>query len=391
MFVSAVLVLSLRHRTHLLHTAEATGPHGRERPLPPAPLLPPRRDAPFSACLLLPDGGSETLGEWLAYHYTAASLRHVIVGGDPRSAASARPLLERWNGATEMDIVWWKDAHYMPTGEALEEKVRKISTRNLKVGNKTAGEMSMVRQEEFMSSCLLAHQKNERKWTMLLDSDEYLVFNTPDMDGKERQHEEAQHLRTHQKEVLERINTLRNGLPAAGRESIAAYADRHRFGLPWIVEPCMPLPRLLFGSVDGAVRAGAPHVFPAAGAATARYRRRARNGGGRLEDRSLVDLSRIPKKSLKNIAGPHRPFAVCSEHRRGELPPGGNISRLDQTLLRVHRYVGAVPGSEDRMQEYEKKDRMAVGNEDDVHPWVTSFVDLVGKEKAQHLLFHKPV
>jgi len=147
-FVCIAFILSLLQWTHLLNTMEVSSPNEHKNHIPPASLFPPLHDASFSACLLLQDDGSDRLSEWLAYHYTAASLRHLIVAEDPHSTTSALPLLERWNRTTEMEILLWKDAHYMSKGEKLKKKVHQISTRNLKFGNKTEGEMSMVRQEE---------------------------------------------------------------------------------------------------------------------------------------------------------------------------------------------------------------------------------------------------
>eukprot|EP00588_Corethron_pennatum_P003449 CAMPEP_0194292748 /NCGR_PEP_ID=MMETSP0169-20130528/46380_1 /TAXON_ID=218684 /ORGANISM="Corethron pennatum, Strain L29A3" /LENGTH=385 /DNA_ID=CAMNT_0039041041 /DNA_START=556 /DNA_END=1713 /DNA_ORIENTATION=- len=379
----------------------------KENILKSSHLLPPVQDSSFSACLLIKDD-NDKLREWLAYHYTAASLKNLIVAEDPTSTTSALPILELWNRTTDMEIFLWNDTNYMPEGGKLQEKMNKISTRTVgsfKFNDQESREMiklHMVRQKEFISKCLLFHQKKERKWTMLIDTDEYLVFNKLDKAGNERQYEEVKRIGKHREEVLERVKTLRSDLSEVGRESIAHYAERYKFELPWIVEPCMPLPRLFFGSIESseaAVKESVPHIFDAKKFDTLRYRKHAKKGEweNNLYDKSIVDLSRITQKALHNIVDPHRPIVTCLKNRDGYNPTKGKISRIDQTLLRVHHYVGSWESFDAKKitrrsrEKYDEKGRVDFGTDDDIRPWAANFVDLVGVKKAQNLLRNKLV
>jgi len=231
----------------------------------------PADDASFSACLLVKDD-NDKLSEWLAYHYTAASLKHLIIGVDPNSTTSPIPIVDLWNRTTDMEILLWEDSYYMPAGDELRKKMRKIprgSIKKQKFGNQKQNEqlrLHRVRQKEFISSCLLHHQTNKRKWTMIIDTDEYLVFNKKDENGKETIYRENEKLDAHKREVLRGVQEIRKDLPKVGKVSIAEYAEKHKSEQPWEIEPCMSLPRLFFGSMESsesAVRNDVPEIFDA--------------------------------------------------------------------------------------------------------------------------------
>jgi len=77
---------------------------------------------------------------------------------------------------------------------------------------------------------------------------------------------------------------------------------------------------------------------------------------------------------------------------RNRPPPPPKFSRIDQTLLRVHHYLGAWESYNSRndirrsKDKYEEKGTVDFGSDDDIRPWISSFVDLVGSEKALSLL-----
>jgi hypothetical protein len=66
-------------------------------------------DESFSACLLIMDD-NHRLSEWIAYHYFAMPLRHLVVTVDPRSRTSPVKILDRWRPL--MNITVWGDADF---------------------------------------------------------------------------------------------------------------------------------------------------------------------------------------------------------------------------------------------------------------------------------------
>ena len=70
-------------------------------------------DHTMGICLLIKDD-NELLPEFLAYHYHAVDLRHVVVGVDPTSATSPVPILERFRTLLpDFTYVVWNDDDYM--------------------------------------------------------------------------------------------------------------------------------------------------------------------------------------------------------------------------------------------------------------------------------------
>mmetsp|Transcript_21796 Transcript_21796/g.43741 ORF Transcript_21796/g.43741 Transcript_21796/m.43741 type:complete len:479 (-) Transcript_21796:317-1753(-) len=427
-FVVLAFLISMLQWTHSFNRMELSSP--KEHILKSSHRVPPLQDSSFSACLLIKDD-NDKLSEWLAYHYTAASLKNLIVAEDPKATTSALPILELWNRTTDMEIFLWKDANYMPEGDKLKEKLNKISTttvRSFKFSDQASREMiklHMVRQKEFISKCLLFHQQKDRKWTMLIDTDEYLVFNKKDSHGNERGYEKSNMQDKRKGDMLREVQTLRKVLPKVGSESIAEYAEKHKLELPWDIEPCMSLPRLFFGSVESsesALKKDVPTMFDAKKFDTLRYRHHAKKGAFEHNsyDKSIIDVSRIATTTLEKILDPHRLVGACSKSRTRDymeepsprvrvpkglkrkqrkkirkvpLPP--RFSRIDQTLLRVHHYLGSWEAYNSRKdirrtrKKFEEKGNVDFGSDDDIRPWLNTFIDLVGEEKAQNLLINE--
>merc|ERR1740139_1834486 len=114
---------------------------------------------------------------------------------------------------------------------------------------------------------------------MIIDTDEYLVFNKIDQHGNESEYKESTKLDKLKRDILEEVQTIRKDLPKVGSESIAEYAEKHKLELPWKIEPCMSLPRLFFGSVESsesALKKDVPMMFDAKKFDTLRYRSHAK-------------------------------------------------------------------------------------------------------------------
>mmetsp|Transcript_953 Transcript_953/g.1878 ORF Transcript_953/g.1878 Transcript_953/m.1878 type:complete len:485 (-) Transcript_953:498-1952(-) len=368
----------------------------------------------FSACILIKDD-NDKLPEWLGYHYTAIPLVYLIVAVDPTSKTSPAPILELWNRTTEMKILQWSDENFMPEGEELESLLDEIPVGLVKEKAAINDEetdrirkikLHRVRQKQFLSSCLVHHKRNRRNWTMLIDTDEYLVFNKEDEDGNEdillnnykspTRTVEAYRLSIEKR--LKKIQSRRRRLPGVENSTVSSFIYPRRNGIPWLVEPCMPLPRLFFGSKESPSEKNqedVPKIFNGTKFDTLRYRKHAMKGAWdhNLYDKSIVDVSRIPWDKFEMIYDPHRPLLPCRKIRTPEYDLMlSRITRFDQTLLRVHHYLGSWDSYSSRddsrrtKERYDQLGNVDYGDDNDIRPWIGKFVEVVGEESAKLLL-----
>lgn len=221
----------------------------------------------FAICLLTKDDLG-ILPEWLAYHYHAVDLKHLIVAVDPSSTTNPQPLFAKFQTyLPNLQIEQWSDKDFMPTfflngtydlvpnfmGVELHDKetygewhtTNHIPPRKVK-------DMRLVnnhryRQTRFVSQCashLRRRQSNNPNQTVLmslLDSDEFLVVN-PWI-------------------IRDQYSSLKNQKTKGEKESVSASWSQFKTGsvLKWLVDsktmlppasPCIQVPRLLFGSVE---------------------------------------------------------------------------------------------------------------------------------------------
>jgi len=170
------------------------------------------------------------------------------------------------------------------------------------------------------------------------------------------------------------------------------------------IGPCLALPRLLFGSLEdrnhSEWKSMAPNGFNDDDFATVRFRWHALPdiGFGRILQKNIVDVSRIPRKStnggadglvdyiFKNIHTPVTHF--CREKAATQ--------RYSASFLRVNHYLDsfeaysyrndARPEKKCRKCYDDKAREASVQPDDDIRPWLKGFVDSVGREKAEILL-----
>ena len=143
-------------------------------------------DPSFLAWLLVMDD-NHLLVEWLAYHYTTLPLRRLIVAVDPGSATSPLPVLERWKG--RINYTLWYDNDYVDDKTLQNEGCQSKCQVEKRAGitNKTVIELRSqtehwhgiyrLRQRMFLHACSKQLKKENRSWTMYIDTDEYLVVN----------------------------------------------------------------------------------------------------------------------------------------------------------------------------------------------------------------------
>ena len=209
----------------------------------------------FAICLLTKDDLG-ILPEWLAYHYHAVALKHVVVAVDPSSTTNPKPLLERFRiNLPDLTIDQWSDDDFMPDfflngtydfapnflGVELHDKQTYgewLTTNH--VPRRKADDMRHVnnhryRQTRFISQCARHLKEQHPKKTVLLsllDSDEFLAVNpwilrdqfSPGIDAGPSWH------------------TFKAG-------SVLQWLVDSK-NLMTTASPCIQVPRLLFGSVE---------------------------------------------------------------------------------------------------------------------------------------------
>ena len=135
----------------------------------------------FAACLLIKDD-NVILPEWLAYHYQVLPLRHLIIGLDPFSLTSPDTILDEFR-KEGIDITIWQENEYIFEGvQSYNRRVFAHDTHEAKVAG------YLWRQRAFMTTCIREFkQRGSIRWTLLLDTDEYLTFNPLHNDSETRE------------------------------------------------------------------------------------------------------------------------------------------------------------------------------------------------------------
>ena len=344
----------------------------------------------FSACLLVKDD-NQILPEWLAYHYTVLPLRHLIVAVDPFSLTSPVPILEKFR-ELGVDIEVWRDKDYLYSGEYFwQSPARRNDTGLRKV------RAHRWRQGVFYSQCLRDFKRRgNHKWTLLIDTDEYLTFNNYDKhEGKPIFWSESQNVTARGilikkfKEKIKKGEHHRLHLPQIGNATISQYIATQAGANPQWDHTCILVPRVQFGANESTteeISSQVPQGFHPRAFHTLRYRKHGpRHPYPAWPGKSLVHVSRYDNREILN---PHKVMETnCSSHS-----PFPDYADMD---LRIHHYTGSLefflsrPGDIRRSKEdFEKRNSNAKGSDDTLRGWLGVFIELVGKDKALEATEH---
>jgi hypothetical protein len=127
-----------------------------------------------SACLLIMDA-NHLLIEWLAYHYHVLRLRHLIVAVDPRSMTTPTDILHR--RVERMNIqIWYDEERYINLQDFHQQVEERMEEYNREASNFERS-AHRIRQREFNKECIIVHKMNDRGWTFLTDTDEFVYMN----------------------------------------------------------------------------------------------------------------------------------------------------------------------------------------------------------------------
>jgi hypothetical protein len=312
----------------------------------------------FSACLLVMDENYR-LSEWIAYHYYVLPLRYLVVTVDPQSRTSPSKILDQWR--SRMTIVEWTDSNFTTENLLRREDESHDSKR----------QKHMRRQNTFYKMCAWHMHNHNRSWTAFHDTDEFLTMNS---------------------DIVKNV-TMPSGYIL---DRIKQYGSNHSVQNPsWAKmynRTCVVIPRTLYGAVESTEEERSkdvPSFVDPMQFDTLRWRYRAskrgeRNGLGK----SIVDVSKIEKATLRQKVSAHRVFVKSC--------PGAFIDYKDSPLG-LHHYLGsweAYSYREDArkggLRSYDvwlQRSIVQSGGPDDIiRPWIQGFVDLVGEEAARELL-----
>ena len=324
------------------------------------------QDEAFSACLIVMDD-NHYLIEWLAYHEHYLPLRRLIVAVDPRSRTSPLSILDRYKN--KMDISVWGDNDFMP--EELKEK------HNATNDTKALTELYIKRQVYFYNSCLKTLHAENKTWTAVIDTDEFIRPNDRAMmHGLLRRKEPTM------------IETLQQPENYEGVTS-------HLFS-----DSCIRMPRIRFGTKESdisVVENMVPRSYSGRDFLTLRWRwhRRARKAHRDGREKTVVDVSKLEDASVFD-----RPWQNINPHR-AIRPLCKTKSRTDQAYVVeapfvVNHYFGTYEQWSFRSDprdwvrhnrtEYEEFETISDEEDDSVRWWLDDFVRKNGHATAAALL-----
>eukprot|EP00588_Corethron_pennatum_P000311 CAMPEP_0194282560 /NCGR_PEP_ID=MMETSP0169-20130528/23396_1 /TAXON_ID=218684 /ORGANISM="Corethron pennatum, Strain L29A3" /LENGTH=486 /DNA_ID=CAMNT_0039027921 /DNA_START=14 /DNA_END=1474 /DNA_ORIENTATION=- len=391
----------------------------------------------LSACLLVKDE-NDRLPEWIAYHLTTAPLKFLIVAVDPLSKVEPTDILKGFNGTDGLVIWQWFDGDYMPPRifKKAKEQFRLYKRGIYEPDDKPqAHTFHVMRQNHFVSACLLRMKLMGKRWVFHIDADEFLTFNSidreqdpyPPLSGanyveqavsgsirKEEWEETAELLRNGVSQYKggtvpgvsgrsKEIMRVREQVPKVGRETIEKFILKHKKRPPFSDRRGFMLPRLYFSGLRSdpdIISANVPKEFDPKNLFTMKYLIHANRGwfehnghGKTLMDISQFKIGTFPLfgiavKNVHNLMMQDRARTMYETLYSDE-----DILPFNDALFRVHHYSGSWESfsfkSDGRRtkEDYKKKnDILDPLLSDDMRPWLQAFVNKVGIRVAQELL-----
>lgn len=359
------------------------------------------------ACIFVRND-NHLLAEWIAYHYTVLPLRHLIVGVDENATDDPKDILMRWKG-TELRYEIWQPQNYT---EGLSYKYEHPLHR------------FRQRQPHFMARCMQHfHKTGNLGWLALVDTDEYIKLNPLDDNLNAKFYEQQKPLDTKLIKETQRYMVGNETLwdRVAMRKSL-----RDRLGLetnvkklsapakiPTILDvleeysskhgylPCHSMSRRRYSAItDNYTQLAEKLCRPklnldvtaalnATKLSTIRFLYHAKPESWDHNEwaKALIDLRRIPLKSLDKVNNPHQPLQEC---------PGLYVNDL-ASFIHTNHYINDLSVFAGRKGDTRKRKdsdwkKMGLLRDgvrcDQIHGWLNDLVEKFGVKKAQHLLAH---
>lgn len=344
----------------------------------------------MAACVFVSSDNMK-LTEWIAYHYTVLPLGALVVGISSLSNQDAklRETIQRWS--SRINITIWSDDEWLKTVEDDNEWKRSVHEKDAFgimglaewYQNKSSEEFlyqsDLRRENVFAGECLLHHHKVGREWTVLVDPSEFILFNYkgPQENPVKYDSREAE-VRTKDDIIEARTESspIRDRLPGLFEKvTIADFLANEQNLIKCVRMPGLDIGPREFGDKDGAQLL------------TTRQREFGVKRGTWVK--VIVDVSLDAK--WKRVESTHN-LPICGWN--GRLKATDYIA----SLLRFHRFdIGTLetfvehhPSDNNVIELYKNvtEDFEPFGDDHGtLTPWVDWFVEKVGKEDAEKLLF----
>jgi hypothetical protein len=326
----------------------------------------------LSSCLMVMDDNFR-LPEWLAYNYYAMNLRHLVILSDPASRESPTNVLDPWRDY--ITIEEWTEEDYFDKGL----RQRTIDLKEVK--NPSPDDLHnhfLERQSNFIKSCSVHLQKQNRTWVSFHDIDEYYVINSDIVKSTKQRMEKPG-------SIIKLINELQENATSA---SDLAFPPEQFTG------PCVTTYRVPYSAVESSEEErgqDVPSFLDPRQLETLRWRN---HGHKTVIGKSLVDVSKLP--ALKHMGWSDRKRTPFSPHQL--IPFCPHVLYHPNAFIVINHYLGSWESYTYRANDIRKgnsKNRKAwerfanrKGGKrgDDIRPWITGFVRLVGEQKAKLLL-----
>lgn len=359
-----------------------------------------RRNEPetnaFGACLMVKDD-NELLYEWLAYHYTMLPLGFLVVGSDLGNSQDPQEVLGRWKGLNLTTRVLEPDDFINRHGNYDQAFGRKTVFASEKERTNHHHHALIHRQKGFISTCAEMLKANGVGWTLMIDTDEFLVPNPMTT---------AEEVTMESKKGLGMTSTTiqaRRMISDAMKHDISFVDIIHalqELDNKTISGSCYTIPRLLVGALDNETCPGVEQSATFAKSvvngrfsllSTLRFFQHARKGDFAFSKfgKVFVDLRAIEDEtvSLQVPANIHRPY---KQHCKS----AGGVSFADSYFFLLH-YIGSweryASRSDDRRNRAEWEVRSNISDETsacaaEIWRWFPLFARRVGRSSAEYLL-----
>lgn len=335
-------------------------------PLESAPIPDPVTDLngeSFSACLLVMDDNFR-LPEWLAYHYHVLPLRYLVIAVDPNSHESPDAVLQQFRRELDMTIVSWGDSDYLGDIEPLPDTAS-TSERSKRY---------LIRQRQFLGACMEHLYRQNKTWTALWDTDEYISYHGFSFPRKQSGND----------------RTIVTPPDMSQPGTILRYLKESSD------ERCVSMMRILVGSKETPGLLNETTLPPSIDPRrldTVRFRYRGRPGR-RIHGmgKSLLNVQNITKFPI-TVPNPHRPVPeLCPQ------PLGDSTIGLEHSPFYLRHYIGSWEAYSYRVgdsrrghnKNYDaymlRATTQSIVYEDIMPKWLAAFVKSMGDERAVRLL-----
>ncbi|KAL7468484.1 hypothetical protein ACHAXS_008709 [Conticribra weissflogii] len=338
-------------------------------------------DESFSACLLVMDD-NHRLPEWLAYHYYALPLRHVVIAVDPASHQNPPTIPNKWHHLINITI--WHDENYVPRNVTLKRVAQdNDETRQLKY---------LYRQQFLHYECSKYFRKLNKAWTSYHDIDEYLTISDDFFSPSNPRFSSQDEYAKSTSPIPNRTAFMSE--PGYVLRLLQTYVKEQSNTFPVqqdLNEICIHIPRAKYGAIESSrnlTQRDVPFYINGDRLDTLRYRYRITR---RFNDRdgyakAIINLNRIPLDGMGSSGMVHRPLPeICSQksvmRTYGSIPLG-----IQHYLGSRESYYFRDDANCNRRSWHDLEFLDAGGSDDEIRPWIRGFCDTVGPSLALELL-----